>query len=61
MRVVFVISARAQFKVVISLSAETFGSWEEAAFAPEKEFLEECSAIAGISTVETQTYTLMPM
>jgi hypothetical protein len=49
------------FKVVTSLSAEKFGAWEEKEFAPEADFLEKLKAIDGISTVETQTYTLMPM
>ena len=49
------------FKVVTSLSADDFGKWEEAEFAPEAAFLEKLNAIEGISVVETQTYTLMPM
>ena len=49
------------FKVITSLTAEKFGDWEKAEFAPEKEFLEKLKAIDGIDTVETQTFTLMPM
>mmetsp|Transcript_11579 Transcript_11579/g.16312 ORF Transcript_11579/g.16312 Transcript_11579/m.16312 type:complete len:138 (+) Transcript_11579:35-448(+) len=50
------------FKVVTSLPAgEKFDAWSEANFAPEAEFLEKLRAIDGISEVETQTYTLMPM
>eukprot|EP00594_Rhizosolenia_setigera_P010911 CAMPEP_0178962832 /NCGR_PEP_ID=MMETSP0789-20121207/14617_1 /TAXON_ID=3005 /ORGANISM="Rhizosolenia setigera, Strain CCMP 1694" /LENGTH=113 /DNA_ID=CAMNT_0020647093 /DNA_START=125 /DNA_END=466 /DNA_ORIENTATION=+ len=49
------------FKVVTALSADKFGDWEGAKFAPEESFLEKIKAIDGISTVETQTYTLMPM
>lgn len=49
------------FKVVVSLTASTFGDWEGAKFAPEETFLEKLKSISGISEVETQTYTLMPM
>ena len=46
------------FKVVTKLSASGFGEWEKAKFAPEEEFLAKLKGIKGISTVETQTYTL---
>jgi len=46
------------FKVVTKLSAAAFGEWEKAGFAPEAEFLAKLKGIAGISAVETQTYTL---
>jgi hypothetical protein len=49
------------FKVITSLSADMFGAWSEKNFAPEETFLAKLKAIDGISTVETQTYTLMPM
>jgi hypothetical protein len=49
------------FKVVTALSAETFGAWSEKEFAPEADFLAKLKAIDGITQVETQTYTLMPM
>jgi hypothetical protein len=49
------------FKVITSLSAEKFGDWEASEFAPEKEFLAKLEGIDGITTVETQTYTLMKM
>mmetsp|Transcript_3263 Transcript_3263/g.3953 ORF Transcript_3263/g.3953 Transcript_3263/m.3953 type:complete len:88 (+) Transcript_3263:1-264(+) len=49
------------FKVIVSLDSEKFGEWEKAEFAPEAEFLEALEAIEGITTVETQTYTLMDM
>lgn len=49
------------FKVIISLSADTFGAWEESTFAPESEFLEKIKAIKDVDTVETQTFTLMTM
>ena len=49
------------FKVVTSLSADTFKAWQDNNFAPEEAFLEKLKAIDGISTVETQNYTIMPM
>jgi predicted TPR repeat methyltransferase len=49
------------FKVITSLSADKFGAWTEAKFAPEEAFLQKLKAIEGISVVETQTYTIMPV
>lgn len=49
------------FKVITSLPEEKFGAWEEAKFAPEESFLEKIKKIEGVSAVETQTYTLMPV
>jgi hypothetical protein len=48
-------------QVVVALSAEAFGDWEKNGFAPETAFLDQVKAISGISSVETQTYTLMTM
>jgi hypothetical protein len=49
------------FKVITSLPADKYGAWEANKFAPEPTFLEKLEAIDGITQVETQTYTLMPM
>lgn len=49
------------FKIITSLSADKFGDWEKKGFSPEEEFLGKLKSIEGISTVETQTYTIMPM
>ena len=49
------------FKVIVSLPEEKFGAWEESKFAPEESFLEAIKKIDGVSVVETQTYTLMPV
>ena len=49
------------FKVIIALDAAEFGAWEEAKFAPEAAFLAKSEAIKGVSKVETQTFTLMPL
>jgi hypothetical protein len=46
------------FKVIAKLPAAKFGEWEKANFAPEADFLEAVKAINGVSSVETQTYTL---
>merc|ERR1719215_289847 len=49
------------FKVITSLPADKYGAWEEAKQAPEEEFLAALNGIEGITAVETQTYTIMPM
>jgi hypothetical protein len=49
------------FKVVTSLPTDKFKEWEKTNFAPETDFVKKLKAIDGISAVETQTYTLMPM
>jgi hypothetical protein len=49
------------FKVITSVSSDKFGDWSDADFAPESDFLDKLKAIEGITQVETQTYTLMPM
>merc|ERR1740130_579290 len=49
------------FKVVMSMPADKFPAWEETKFAPEEEFLETIKKIAGVTKVETQTYTTMPV
>lgn len=46
------------FKVVTKLTAAAFGAWEKSAFAPEASFLAKIKGVAGVSDVETQTYTL---
>ena len=47
------------YKVIVALDAADFGAWGESKFAPEEEFLAACKAIPGVSSVETQTYTIM--
>ena len=46
------------FKVVVKLNTADFKRWAETKFAPEESFLAAVKQINGISTVETQTYTL---
>ena len=49
------------FKVVIALPEPKYGAWEAAGHAPEEAFLEKIKKIDGVSLVETQTYTYMPV
>lgn len=50
------------FKVITRLPAgEAFSAWEAQQFAPEQAFLDKLRSIPGISVVETQTYTIMPV
>jgi len=49
------------FKVVVALPEPSYGAWEKAGHAPEESFLEKIKKIDGVSVVETQTYTLMPV
>ena len=49
------------FKVVVALPEPKYGAWESAGHAPEAAFLKKIKGIAGVSVVETQTYTLMPV
>ena len=49
------------FKVITSLDAAKWGDFESGGHGPEPEFLEKLKAIDGITEVETQTYTIMPM
>ena len=47
------------FKLIISLPADRFAKLEEANI--EEEFLTALKAIPGCTSVETQTFTLMPL
>ena len=49
------------FKVITSVDAESYGAWEATGHAPEEAFLAAATAIPGVATVETQTFTIMPM
>jgi hypothetical protein len=48
------------FKVITSVSADSFGDWEKEGFVPESSFLAAIKGVPGVTKVETQTYTLMP-
>eukprot|EP00472_Partenskyella_glossopodia_P003583 CAMPEP_0197517134 /NCGR_PEP_ID=MMETSP1318-20131121/2107_1 /TAXON_ID=552666 /ORGANISM="Partenskyella glossopodia, Strain RCC365" /LENGTH=132 /DNA_ID=CAMNT_0043066449 /DNA_START=1 /DNA_END=399 /DNA_ORIENTATION=- len=49
------------FKVITALEHAKFNAWAEAGFTPESKYLEAVKKIEGVSVVETQTYTLMPV
>ena len=49
------------FKVVTSLDAAKWGDFESGGHGPEVGFLDKLKAIDGITEVETQTYTIMPL
>lgn len=49
------------FKVIVALDAAEFGNWEGKKFAPEENFLNAVKAIEGVTQIETQTYTIMPV
>ena len=49
------------FKVIVSLDADKWADWEKTKFQPEERFLSAIKNIKGISQVETQTYTIMPV
>eukprot|EP01036_Dinobryon_divergens_P024105 gene24105-32522_t len=49
------------FKVIISLSADKYAAWEEKGFAPESDFIAAIKAVPGVTQLETQTYTIMPV
>ena len=48
------------YKVIISLTASEFGNWEQNKFQPEEQFINSVKDMPGVSTVETQTFTIMP-
>jgi hypothetical protein len=49
------------YKIIIALQADKFGGWEQKQFFPEEKFLSALKAIPGVKTVETQTFTIMPV
>eukprot|EP00557_Chaetoceros_sp_GSL56_P013880 CAMPEP_0176483884 /NCGR_PEP_ID=MMETSP0200_2-20121128/4156_1 /TAXON_ID=947934 /ORGANISM="Chaetoceros sp., Strain GSL56" /LENGTH=130 /DNA_ID=CAMNT_0017880315 /DNA_START=163 /DNA_END=555 /DNA_ORIENTATION=+ len=49
------------FKVITSVAAEKFEDWKKIKFDPEEYFMEMLTAIDGVSQIETQTYTKMPV
>mmetsp|Transcript_21324 Transcript_21324/g.29330 ORF Transcript_21324/g.29330 Transcript_21324/m.29330 type:complete len:95 (+) Transcript_21324:25-309(+) len=49
------------FKIIVSVEAGKFGAWQETGFAPEADFLASVGEVEGITTVETQNYTIAPL
>mmetsp|Transcript_89714 Transcript_89714/g.172709 ORF Transcript_89714/g.172709 Transcript_89714/m.172709 type:complete len:128 (-) Transcript_89714:68-451(-) len=49
------------YKIITSVAADKFGDWEAKQFEPEGDVLKAMSEIPGVTSVETQTFTLAPM
>jgi len=50
------------FKMIVSLDAEKFGPWAEGGYGGmEEKVLGEMEKIPGVSSVESQTFTFMPV
>jgi hypothetical protein len=45
----------------VALTAETYDAWAATGHAPEETFLAALNSIDGITQVETQTFTVMPL
>ena len=56
-----IISIYVTFQVITSVSAEDFPKWSKEGFDPEEFFIEMLQAIDGVTQIETQTYTKMPV
>jgi hypothetical protein len=49
-------------KIITTMPAGAkYDAWAAAKFQPEEDFLEALSQIPGITKIDTQTYTIMPM
>ena len=49
------------FKVIVKLSLDAFEDWKQTGFHPEPSFLAALMDIEGVTEVEAQTYTIMPV
>ena len=49
------------YKVATAAAQPDFAAWADRGFPPEAAFLEAVKAIPGVSVVETQTFTVMPV
>lgn len=49
------------YKVIVALPVAQFKEWESKGFAPENDFIAAIKAVDGVSQLETQTYTIMPV
>ena len=49
------------FKVIVALDAAAYGDFKAKNHGPEEQFLNALKGIKGITNVETQTYTIMPI
>ncbi|GBG28760.1 Hypothetical Protein FCC1311_049812 [Hondaea fermentalgiana] len=48
-------------RLIVRVEAGAFKEWAETSFGPEETFLSKAKEIEGVSQIETQTYTLMPV
>merc|ERR1719183_1445665 len=51
----------ADFKVIVNQPKADYGAWEGKKHEPEEEFIAKLTAIPGVSSVETQTFTMEAM
>eukprot|EP00747_Dinoflagellata_sp_TGD_P183133 gnl/TRDRNA2_/TRDRNA2_37832_c0_seq1.p2 gnl/TRDRNA2_/TRDRNA2_37832_c0~~gnl/TRDRNA2_/TRDRNA2_37832_c0_seq1.p2 ORF type:complete len:130 (+),score=29.82 gnl/TRDRNA2_/TRDRNA2_37832_c0_seq1:62-451(+) len=49
------------FKIVTRLNTDSFKDWSARGFSPEMDVLNSLAQIDGVSEVDCQTYTIMPM
>lgn len=47
--------------MIVAVPADNYEDWAAKNHEPEEDFLKAMKGIEGVTTVETQTYTLMPM
>jgi hypothetical protein len=46
------------YKLIVTLPADKFPAWSASNFAPESKLLAAFRAVDGVSTIETQTFTI---
>mmetsp|Transcript_103064 Transcript_103064/g.332498 ORF Transcript_103064/g.332498 Transcript_103064/m.332498 type:complete len:141 (+) Transcript_103064:88-510(+) len=49
------------FKIIVKLGLNAFDDWAAMNFAPEEQVVEAFASIEGVSQIECQTYTIMPV
>mmetsp|Transcript_9400 Transcript_9400/g.26432 ORF Transcript_9400/g.26432 Transcript_9400/m.26432 type:complete len:142 (-) Transcript_9400:99-524(-) len=49
------------FKIIVKLGIDAFGDWAAINFHPEEQVVEALQSIEGVSKIECQTYTIMPV
>ena len=47
------------YKIIVALPVAEFKAWEATKFSPEETLLNELKQIPEVTTIETQTYTIM--
>ena len=56
-----IVAKKKDFKVIIALPAASYKPWSDNGHAPEADFTKAMGEIAGVTQVETQTYTIMEL